>query len=148
MAGTCSCNILKARADFYPYINSGPRRNLRKQSRGMTEKEKIRSIQEYVPGKQATLAHLIAHPDRELCQQIGVAENGAIGLMTITPGEGAIIAADAASKNGDIKLEYVDRFTGCLVFTGEVAAVESALKGALDALTRILGFSPAPLTKT
>ena len=110
--------------------------------------EKLRSIQEYVPGKQATLAHLIAHPSSELCQQIGVAEKAAIGIMTITPGEGAIIAADAAGKAGDIRLEFVDRFTGCLVFTGDVAAVESALYGAGDALTRVLGFSPAPVTKT
>ena len=112
------------------------------------DQEKQRSIQEYVPGKQATLAHLIAHPEAELCRQIGVSESRAIGLMTITPGEGAIIAADAASKAGDIKLEFVDRFTGCLVFTGDVAAVESALSGAVDALTRILGFCPAPITKT
>ncbi|UQZ90764.1 microcompartment protein [Deltaproteobacteria bacterium Smac51] len=110
--------------------------------------EKFRSIQEYVPGKQATLAHMIAHPSAELCQQIGVAEQGAIGIMTITPGEGAIIAGDAAGKSGDIKLEFVDRFTGCLVFTGDVAAVESALHGAVDALARVLGFSPAPITKT
>ena len=114
----------------------------------MTEQLKQRTIQEYVPGKQTTLAHMIAHPGGELCQQIGVADSGAIGLMTITPGEGAIIAADAAAKCGDVKLEFVDRFTGCLVFTGDVAAVESALAGAVDALTRILGFSPAPLTKT
>ncbi|MDL2226505.1 ethanolamine utilization microcompartment protein EutS [Deltaproteobacteria bacterium OttesenSCG-928-M10] len=110
--------------------------------------EKLRTIQEYVPGKQATLAHMIAHPSPELCQQIGVSDQGAIGLMTITPGEGAIIAADAADKAGDVKLEFVDRFTGCLVFTGDVAAVESALSGAVEALTRVLGFSPAPLTKT
>ncbi len=114
----------------------------------MTELEKLRTIQEYVPGKQTTLAHLIAHPGAELCQQIGVTESRAIGLMTITPGEGAIIAADVASKSGDVKLEFVDRFTGCLVFTGDVAAVESALSGAVEALTRILGFSPAPVTRT
>jgi ethanolamine utilization protein EutS len=68
--------------------------------------------------------------------------------MTITPGEGAIIAADAADKNGDIKLEFVDRFTGCLVFTGDLASVESALSGAVKALSEILGFDPAPVTKT
>ncbi len=112
----------------------------------MTEKQ--RAIHEYVPGKQTTLAHMIAHPGPELCQQIGVSDRGAIGLMTITPGEGAIIAADAADKTGQVKLEFVDRFTGCLVFTGDVAAVESALNGAVEALTRVLGFSPAPITKT
>jgi len=110
--------------------------------------QKPRSIQEYVPGKQVTMAHLIAHPDEDICKQIGVENRGAIGIMTITPGEGTIIAADAASKMGDIKLEFIDRFTGCLVFSGEVAAVESALEGAVDSLDRILGFTPAAITKT
>jgi ethanolamine utilization protein EutS len=110
--------------------------------------EKPRQIHEYVPGKQATLAHMIAHPSPELCQQIGVEESGAIGLMTITPGEGAIIAADAADKTGAVKLEFVDRFTGCLVFTGDVASVDSALRGAVRALTEVLGFDPAPITRT
>ena len=110
--------------------------------------QKPRSIQEYVPGKQVTMAHLIAHPDADLCKQIGVENRGAVGIMTITPGEGTIIAADSASKNGDIKLEFVDRFTGCLVFSGEVAGVESALRGAVDALERILGFFPVAITKT
>lgn len=114
----------------------------------MVDNEKVRSIQEYVPGKQVTLAHLIAHPNDDLCEQIGVAATGAIGLMTITPGEGAIIAADIASKNGDVALEFVDRFTGCLVFTGDVSAVESALCGANSALATVLGFNPAPITKT
>jgi ethanolamine utilization protein EutS len=110
--------------------------------------EKPRQIHEYVPGKQVTLAHIIAHPSSELCRQIGVEDQGAIGLMTITPGEGAIIAADAADKNGDIVLEFVDRFTGCLVFTGDVASVESALKASVQALTDILGFAPSALTRS
>lgn len=114
----------------------------------MTGDEKPRSIQEYVPGKQVTMAHLIARPLEDLCGQIGVDNKGAIGIMTITPGEGAIIAADAASKAGEVKLEFVDRFTGCLVFSGNVAAVESALKGAVYALEHILGFTAAAITKS
>jgi ethanolamine utilization protein EutS len=114
----------------------------------MAEIEKTRTIQEYVPGKQVTMAHLIANPLDELCKQIGVENKGAIGIMTITPGEGTIIAADAASKAGDIRLEFVDRFTGCLVFSGNIAAVESALTGAVRALERILGFTPASVTKS
>ena len=110
--------------------------------------EKPRSIQEYVPGKQITLAHLIANPGADLCRQIGVEERGAIVLMTITPGEGAVIAADAAAKTGDVRLEFVDRFTGCLVFTGDLAAVDSALQGASEALARVLGFSAGPVTRT
>jgi ethanolamine utilization protein EutS len=110
--------------------------------------QKPRTIQEYVPGKQVTMAHLIARPGEDICRQIGVENHGAIGIMTITPGEGTIIAADAASKTGNIKLEFVDRFTGCLVFSGEVAAVEIALKGAVNALERVLGFTPVAVTKT
>ena len=110
--------------------------------------EKPRSVQEYVPGKQVTMAHLIANPGDDICKQIGVENSGAVGIMTITPGEGTIIAADAAGKSGDVKLEFVDRFTGCLVFSGEVAAVESALNGAVSALNRVLGFTPVEITKT
>jgi ethanolamine utilization protein EutS len=110
--------------------------------------DKPRSIQEYVPGKQVTLAHMIAHPGPELCRQIGVEDRGAIGLMTITPGEGAIIAADAAAKRGAVQLEFVDRFTGCLVFTGDVAAVGGAARGASQPLARVLRFSSEPVTRT
>lgn len=34
--------------------------------------DKERIIQEFVPGKQVTLAHLIAHPGEELAKKIGV----------------------------------------------------------------------------
>jgi ethanolamine utilization protein EutS len=114
----------------------------------MADSEKPRSIQEYVPGKQVTMAHLIARPLEDLCKQLGVDNAGAIGIMTITPGEGAIIAADAASKAGDIKLDFVDRFSGCLVFSGQIAAVVSALNGAVGALELILGFTPTQVTKS
>ena len=68
--------------------------------------------------------------------------------MTITPGEGAIIAADIASKSGDIAMDFIDRFTGCVLFTGDVAAVESSLEGTVRTLATVLGFTPAPLTRT
>lgn len=55
---------------------------------------KERIIQEFVPGKQVTLAHLIAHPGEELAKKIGVPDAGAIGIMTLTPGETAMIAGD------------------------------------------------------
>ena len=38
--------------------------------------EKQRIIQEFVPGKQVTLAHLIANPDRDLYKKLGVVEIG------------------------------------------------------------------------
>ena len=112
----------------------------------MSSDNKERIIQEYVPGKQVTLAHMICHPKPELCTLIGVESSGAIGIMTITPGEGAIIAADIASKSAAVNIEFVDRFTGCLLFTGEVSAVETALRATVQSLKDILGFFPASIT--
>ena len=58
--------------------------------------EKQRVIQEFVPGKQVTMAHLIANPMPGLYKKLGVIGNptGALGIMTITPSEAAIIGAD------------------------------------------------------
>ncbi|MDR1651742.1 MAG: BMC domain-containing protein [Synergistaceae bacterium] len=110
--------------------------------------EKKRFIQEFVPGKQVTIAHVIANPNKDICERIGIDNKGAAGIMTITPGEGAIIAADAASKSSNIKVEFVDRFTGALVFSGDVAAVESALINAMHALCDTLGFDSTAITRS
>lgn len=110
--------------------------------------QKARIIQEFVPGKQVTIAHIIPNPHRGICERIGVDNKGAVGIMTITPGEGSIIAADAASKAANVTVEFVDRFTGALVFSGEVSAVEAAMSAAQMALTQVLGFAAAPVTRT
>jgi ethanolamine utilization protein EutS len=83
-----------------------------------------------------------------MCKQVGVENKGAIGIMTITPGEGTIVAADVAAKTGQIKLEFVDRFTGCLVFSGNVAAVETSLGQALEFLEHTMGFDAVELTRS
>ena len=83
---------------------------------------KQRIIQEFVPGKQITIAHVIANPKPELFKKMGLEEKGrnAIGILTITPGEGTIIAADIASKAAGIEIGFVDRFSGVLLITGDV----------------------------
>ena len=111
--------------------------------------EKKRIIQEFVPGKQVTLAHVIANPTKDLYDKLGLLDaEGAIGILTITPSEGAMIAADVASKAADVKIGFVDRFNGSLVFTGDVAAVEASLRDVMKVLCDMMGFSPAPMTKT
>jgi len=111
---------------------------------------KQRIIQEFVPGKQVTLAHLIANPDRSLYKKLGViTENeGALGIMTITPSEGAIIAADVATKAANVEVIFVDRFNGSLVIGGDVASVEAALKDVLGVLENTLRFAPTVITRT
>ena len=110
---------------------------------------KERIIQEFVPGKQVTLAHVIASPDKDLYGKLGLIDaEGAIGIMTITPSEGAMIAADIASKSADIKVGFVDRFNGSLVITGDVAAVEVAIRDVMAVLCDRMGFAKASVTKT
>ena len=114
------------------------------------EDSKQRIIQEFVPGKQVTLAHLIANPDKSLYKKFGVIGEpaGALGIMTITPSEGAIIAADVATKAASVEVVFVDRFNGTLIVCGDVASVEAALRDVLDSLHNIIGFTPTVITRT
>lgn len=112
--------------------------------------EKSRSIQEYVPGKQITLAHIIANPDKEIYKKVGLNldNKNAIGILTITPSEGAIIAADVATKSGEVEIGFIDRFTGSLVIVGDVSSIEYAINEILHVLNKLLGFNAASITKT
>lgn len=112
--------------------------------------DKQRIIQEFVPGKQVTLAHIIANPTPDIFQKLGLlAENmNAIGIMTITPSEGAIIAADVATKASDIQLGFIDRFSGALVIVGDVSSVESAVRDILHVLSEQMKFTPTTVTRT
>lgn len=111
--------------------------------------EKKRIIQEFVPGKQVTLAHVIASPDATLYGKLGLIDaRGAIGIFTITPSEAAMIAADVATKAADVQIGFVDRFNGSLVITGDVAAVQEALRDVMRVLCDQMGFASAPMTKT
>jgi len=112
--------------------------------------EKQRVIQEYVPGKQVTLAHLIANPSKDLYKKLGlISENmGALGILTITPGEAAIIAADVATKAADVSIGFVDRFSGTVVIIGDVGSVESALIEVIKLLTNVLNFAQCNITKS
>lgn len=109
---------------------------------------KERIIQEFVPGKQVTLAHLIAHPTEDLTKKIGVPGADAIGIMTLTPGETAMIAGDIATKAADVQIGFLDRFSGALVIYGTTGAVEEALTQVVSTLSRLLGYAPCVITKT
>ncbi|WP_432663537.1 BMC domain-containing protein [Wukongibacter baidiensis] len=116
----------------------------------MNNSNKQRIIQEYVPGKQVTLAHLIANPQGNIYRKLGISDdyNDAIGILTITPSEAAIIAADVATKAAGVEIGFLDRFSGSLVLVGDVSSVESALKEVLEVLTNVLSFTPAKLTRS
>lgn len=115
--------------------------------------EKARIIQELVPGKQITLAHVIANPDHDLYAKIGLdpadgQSRGAIGIVNTSPAEMTIIAGDIATKASGVKLGFVDRFSGTLVITGTVSQVEAAMSAILSYTSETLGFAVCPITRT
>ncbi|KOR25204.1 BMC domain-containing protein [Clostridium sporogenes] len=107
-----------------------------------------RVIQESVPGKQITIAHVIASPMPDIYDRLGIDEKGAIGILTLSPFETAIIAADIATKASDVEIGFLDRFTGSVVISGDVQSVETALSAVNNTLKDMLGFTPAPITRT
>jgi len=117
----------------------------------MSEKQRI--IQELVPGKQITLAHIIANPDRVLYEKLGLDPSidyakSAIGVLTISPAETAIIIADIAVKASGVELGFVDRFSGSVIITGTVSEVEAAVSAILEYSEGTLGFSVCRVTRT
>ena len=103
-----------------------------------------RVIEESVPGKQVTIAHVIASPVPEVYECLGIDAAGAIGILTLSPFETAIIAAKAA----DVEVGFLDRFTGSVVIAGDVQSVETALASVCRTLETVLGFAVTPVTRT
>ncbi|WEG74326.1 BMC domain-containing protein [Vagococcus intermedius] len=111
---------------------------------------KQRVIQESVPGRQITIAHIIASPDEKVYDKVGLQahKNQSIGILTITPAEAAIVASDVATKAADVSVGFMDRFSGALIVTGDVTAVEAALEAVNDTLGRMLKISGAKITRS
>ena len=120
---------------------------------GMNQEGKLRIIQELVPGKQITIAHLIANPDADLYVKLGLNpeldySKAAIGIITISPAETAVIAADIAVKAAGVSLGFVDRFSGTLIVTGTISETEAALTAILEYVEEKMGFSVCKITRT
>lgn len=114
---------------------------------------KMRIVQELVPGKQITLAHIIANPDEILYRKLGLDpaveySKTAIGIVTVSPAETAIIIADIAIKSSGVELGFVDRFSGTLIVTGTISDVQASLTALVDYCRDVLGFTVCPITKT
>ena len=117
----------------------------------MGEESKQRIIQEYVPGKQVTLAHIIANPNEDIYKKLGliVDNKDAIGILTMTPSESYYYYCSRCCYKGlGVSLGFIDRFSGSLVVTGDISSVESALNEVLDVLGNILNFSSTKITRT
>ena len=120
---------------------------------GLSEGDKLRIVQELVPGRQITLAHIVASPDPILYRKLGLDPSvdytrSAIGVLTVSPAETAIIAADVAVKASGAELGFVDRFSGTVIVTGTVSQVEAALAAVTDYAEKKLGFDVCEMTRT
>ena len=108
-----------------------------------------RIIQEYVPGKQLTLAHIIANPTEELYEKLGIKkQKGAIGIITVTPSESAIIAGDQALKAASVNIGFVDRFSGSVFISGTIDDIRSSIQTVIDYFKNNLKFSTANITQS
>lgn len=114
---------------------------------------KMRIIQEIVPGKQITIAHIIANPDEVIYKKLGLNPDidysrSAIGILTMSPSETAVIAADLAIKTAGVELGFVDRFSGTLIVTGKLSEVEAGLRAIVSYCEENLKFTVCDVTRT
>ena len=115
--------------------------------------EKLRIVQELVPGKQITLAHVIANPDPIMYRKLGLNpaidySKNAIGIVCMSPAESAIVFADIAIKASGAEIGFVDRFSGTLILLGTVSEVSTSIEAVLSYADETLKFTVCSLTKT
>ena len=104
----------------------------------------MRLVQEMVPGKQVTLAHIIASPDEIIYQKLGLNPNvdyqqAAIGILSMTPSEISVIAGDIATKTSKVEMGFI---------TGRISNVQAAVSSILTYLKNHLGFTICEITRT
>lgn len=119
----------------------------------LSSEKKVRIIQEAVPGKQITMAHIIANPEPIVYKKLGLNPNvdyakAAIGILTICPSEVSVIAGDLAIKRANIELGFIDRFSGTLIITGKVSEVGTAIAAIIKYTEENLGFTVCDITRT
>lgn len=109
----------------------------------------MRIIQEFVPGRQMTVAHVIANPEPPLLEKAGIDADGcALGIVNLTPAEVTIIAGDICMKAAEVKSERIDTENGTLIISGNVSAVSAALSALSGYLAEKMGFEVCPVTRT
>lgn len=117
-----------------------------------SDEKLLRVVQELVPGKQITMAHVVAGPNEIIYKKLGLDPKvnygkAAIGILTMSPRESAIIAADISMKKANVEIGFIDRFSGTLIITGTISDVKAALEAVLDYTERVMGFTVCNITQ-
>lgn len=119
--------------------------------------KKLRMTRVRVPGKEINLAHVISRSDTCIYQNlglhIGVHEGEdhtgeSIGIISFTPWEAVVVAADVAVKSADVQIGFMDRFCGTLILTGGLSQVETAVEAVVKFFKEELHFPVSEIVKS
>lgn len=119
----------------------------------MTLEDRMRIIQEIVPGKQITLAHIIANPDHVVHEKVfqdtvEESNRSAMGMVIMSPSESVIIAGDLAIKTASIQVGILDHVNGTLIINGKLSEVEAAMRRITTYCEETLDFTVCAITKS
>ncbi len=104
-------------------------------------------VSEEVPGKCVNLCHIIQNPDGRVTQKLAI-DVSPLALISVSPGETAIVAADYLSKSAAVKIIFIDRYLGTVLVVGKTSALETACNGLLKFLQGKLAFEKAEITRS
>ncbi|MEN6462337.1 MAG: propanediol utilization protein [Syntrophomonas sp.] len=110
-------------------------------------KANVQMISEEVSGKCINLCHIIKNPDDKVTEKLSI-EVSPLAIVSISPGETAIIVADYLSKSAALEVIFIDRYLGTVLVVGEIGALETACTGVLKMLRGKLAFEEAELTRS
>lgn len=120
------------------------------------DKNDLRLVRVRVPGKEVQLAHLIGVSETRIYQNLGLHigthlgedhTGESIGILSMTPWESTVVAADIATKCGHVQIGFLDRFCGTVIILGGRSEVRSALEGVIDFFRRELNFVVCDITE-
>lgn len=119
--------------------------------------KKLRMTRVRIPGKEINLAHVISRSDTCIYQNlglhIGVHEGEdhtgeSIGIISFTPWESVVVAADVAVKSADVQIGFMDRFCGTLILTGGLSQVETAVEAVVKFFKEDLHFPVSEIVRS
>lgn len=116
----------------------------------MPENNNEIEMQQNVPGKQLTLNHMIVEPESQVMSKLNLEDKPypAIGIVSVTPGDAAIIAADTAVKYTNVNLEGLNNVTGTVIVGGDIESVMNSLNEIKSVLCDCMGFAGGHITMT
>ena len=110
-------------------------------------KADMQIISEEVSGKCINLCHIISNPDVQVTRKLSV-DVSPLAIVSVSPGEVALIAADYLSKNADLEVIFIDRYLGTVLVAGKISALETACAGVVKLLQGKLAFEEAEITRS